>query len=552
MVMPILALMTMGKMAQQVGPALKARAEDRAFDLEQRQRTRDQWKRDDDLRTSMTNAAKPVSVEDGSVYQPSVDDEGNAMPANPTAGRLKVGGKTFTDPAQAQDEAARQSTMPASMRRQAGALQGAGKLTEAQQLSAAAKKLEEEGVLDVLDRNIKRLPSVDDIRNGKGVDFDIDGVADYNANGKDRLPEGAKGRAKVLKLPNGQEIADFEVVGADGKVLLPSARKVEALYGYSRAERERADREMYGQGKTIEHQGTMQKLQERGVAVQETNAANTAEYHRGMLGVAQRNAATAERTAKANAAAKEPVAETPENTFDRKLASDIAKDLVKKEAEEAAIGGKPMSAAAVARRTDELVNAQFVTHQNRFIATNVQRSLTAASSDPAEYSAAYGKALKLMPQAELLKLGFKPPAGSKTPAGAAPTVQPAITMDQLQAQLRAEAAAKGQGAPASPAAAGAPGAAVAAPASAPAAADDSFGALLTANVMTPHGKAKIAQHVKANLPATQQAVLNAAQQAQNEALSPNVRNVMKARAEQMGREAQMMQAFMDANPNLFQ
>jgi hypothetical protein len=44
-----------------------------------------------DDRQALRDASAPVSVQDGTVYQPAVDDEGNAMPANPTAGTYTAG-----------------------------------------------------------------------------------------------------------------------------------------------------------------------------------------------------------------------------------------------------------------------------------------------------------------------------------------------------------------------------------------------------------------------------------------------------------------------------
>ena len=247
------------------------RRADRAWQEEQRTRQRQQWADDDRFKVSMRDAAKPVTVQDGSSYQPTLDDDGNAMPANPTIGTLSVAGQKYSDPAKAQAAAAEMSTPAASMRRQAAVMQGAGRPVEAQQLHDLAKKLEDEGAVSFIDRNYQRMPSLEDIKAGKPVDFDLDGVPDFNGAGKVRIPEGARGRAKVLKLPNGMEIPDFEVVDKDGKVVAPSARRIEALYGYTRAERDRAEREMFKDGKDREHQVTME-----GIAQQQADTAEAA------------------------------------------------------------------------------------------------------------------------------------------------------------------------------------------------------------------------------------------------------------------------------------
>jgi hypothetical protein len=411
-VMPILALMTMGKMVKNLGQKQSQDAEDRAYTLEKRDRERAQWKRDDALQTSMDGAAKPVKVEDGSSYQPANDDEGNPMPANPTAGMLAVGGKKFTDPAQANAAAASMNAPTAVVRRQAAAMQAAGKPIEAQHYEQIARKMEEEGILHFIDANHKRVPSVEDIRAGKNVEFDLDAVPEFNAAGGDRIPDGAKGRAKILKLPSGQEIADFEVVGPDGKPIAPSARRIEAMYGYSRAERDRMDRDGYKQGIDIAHQGTMEKI-----AQQNADSSQS-------LRAAQADAATARAEAaatRAAAASKPAAAQTPESTFDAKAATALAADLVKKESEAAAQNGKTMTGPQVAARVQEVVGAMLQQHTNAFITGTVTRELTASQADPATYAATYAKASKLIPAAQLGKLGFAPPGGAKPAAATAQT-----------------------------------------------------------------------------------------------------------------------------------
>jgi hypothetical protein len=523
---------------------VKTEDEDRAYTLGQRERTLKLQGKEDALTASMEQAAAPVAVQRAQLPGPTMEGAADL----PTVSQ--VDGRSYATPEAAQSAADTMNTPAASMRRQVKVLQGASKTGEAQQLTDMAKKIEQEGALAFIDRNVQRLPSVDDIRAGRLVDFDLDGVADFNAAGSLRLPEGARGRAKVLKLPNGMEIADFEVVGKDGKVIAPSARRIEALYGYSRAERDRADRDMYQAGENRKHQTTMEGLQGRQVSVAEAAQRSTAQHQRTMEGIARDKATAAE-----------PKAETAESTFDRKTAADIAKDIVKKEAEEAAIGGKQMTAAQVAKRTNDLVQAQFQDHANRWVASTVQRELGAAQADPQAYATAYAKAIKLMPAAELARLGFKAPVGpGKAPpraaaAGAAPAA-PALTgtsMAALQSELQGaptfgqvSASMGNQPAPAAPAA---PVAAAARPA--PATEPQHFGELLVKHAMNPTGKGTLADYVKSELPRRQQAVLGAAQQAQNPALTPQIRAVMKARADDLGREAQMMQAFMDANPSLF-
>lgn len=60
-------------------------------------------------RDALRKAAAPVAVESGEVYQPAVDDEGNAMPANPTSGTYMVGARRFAERGVAEAEAASQN-----------------------------------------------------------------------------------------------------------------------------------------------------------------------------------------------------------------------------------------------------------------------------------------------------------------------------------------------------------------------------------------------------------------------------------------------------------
>ena len=114
--------------------------------------------------------------------------------------------------------------------------------------------------------------------------------------------------------------------------------------------------------------------------------------------------------------------ETPESTFDRKTAADIAKDVVKAEAEAAAGSTKPMSGVQMAKRQDEIVSAMYQQHANRFITNTVQRELTLARTDPAAYAQSYVKAARLVPPEALKRMGFEPPANPGAPGAAPPAI----------------------------------------------------------------------------------------------------------------------------------
>jgi hypothetical protein len=108
----------------------------------------------------------------------------------------------------------------------------------------AAKVIEDEGVNSFIDTNLGVAPSVADIEGGKTGLFDLQGSDTYNAVGKSKIPDGAKGRWKVMDYGNGRKEADFEVVGADGKPIAPSARTLQSIHAMSAHERmQRADQQ---------------------------------------------------------------------------------------------------------------------------------------------------------------------------------------------------------------------------------------------------------------------------------------------------------------------
>lgn len=294
-------------------------------------------------------------------------------------------------------------------RAQSTAYTQAGKPIEAQQLADFADRMEKEGALTFIDANLQGLGE-------PGQEFSLKGLDEFNAAGKIKAPPGARGRSTRIKLPNGMEINDFEVLDANGKVVLPSARRVEALYGYSRAERAKQERDDFSHGQqaedrrlTREEQGRHNKETEstaaRNAATAEAAQRATADYHARMAGVAEGKVG----------ATPEPQPVTPESTFDRKTAAEIASATVKKEAEEAAMSGQKLTGPQMAARVDEIVNAMFQQHQNRFVQTQVQRTLAMAQNDPAIYAQEYGKALKVVPQQVLAQWGFQPPAAPAQP-----------------------------------------------------------------------------------------------------------------------------------------
>ena len=106
------------------------REEQRQFQKAQRARMQKEWADEDAYKTELKQAASPLTVEDGTTYQPAVDDEGNTMPANPTEGTFKVGGKRFMTRMEA-DQAAQADTPEAQQSRVAGVMRKNARFGEA-------------------------------------------------------------------------------------------------------------------------------------------------------------------------------------------------------------------------------------------------------------------------------------------------------------------------------------------------------------------------------------------------------------------------------------
>lgn len=117
--------------------AAEAEAE---FQRGQRERLTKMQAEEDAYNADLKDASKPRAVESGEVYQPAVDDEGNTMPANPTAGTLKVGGQRFTDPGAAEQAANDANTPEAMNKRVMATMRGHGRLGEAAALETSQRQ----------------------------------------------------------------------------------------------------------------------------------------------------------------------------------------------------------------------------------------------------------------------------------------------------------------------------------------------------------------------------------------------------------------------------
>jgi hypothetical protein len=105
---------------------LKQQGDEAKWRDEERARIRADREEADAYKRDLKAAGSPVEVASGEVYQPAVDDDGNAMPANPTSGLWQAGGQQFKSRGLADAYAAQAPGL-----RQAAVMDRYGKVSEA-------------------------------------------------------------------------------------------------------------------------------------------------------------------------------------------------------------------------------------------------------------------------------------------------------------------------------------------------------------------------------------------------------------------------------------
>lgn len=332
-----------------------ARDEDRAWKREERERQRKDWERKDTLDQSVRSAAAPVSAQDASIEQPAVDDEGYAMPANPTTGRKAVMGKTYDDPTEADAAVTAANAPRARMARVADAYAGAGEIDKAEQIKTSVRQGE------VADLQHKQLTETDDrtrkmreagsllARGGWGA---VPTLYDrYDDGLSARVEEDGKGGATVITIDkDGKEVGKqayrdiphlFETVAGqfDPKLWLDASAK--------RRDDDRADAR---DANSVAYQGRM-------AAVAEKNADTNESYRRDMADAAGVRAANSAKTP------KDPLAKMPEHeklayqSLNKRI-SDLEGEITKAElggmADPAAIGRARSQKAALQLQSSSL------------------------------------------------------------------------------------------------------------------------------------------------------------------------------------------------------
>jgi hypothetical protein len=162
--------------------------------------------------------------------------------------------------------------------------------------------LTKEGTSKFIEGNWSNVPSVDDIKAGR-ADFALNGVESFNKSGDVRLPVDARGRASIVKLPNGQEVVDFHVVGPDGKQMPASARTLERISSMTPAERDAAEMRMFESGRQQQNTDRNFGLHERQIeestalrreslGLQRAQMGQTAAHQRDMLALGRERIAS--------------------------------------------------------------------------------------------------------------------------------------------------------------------------------------------------------------------------------------------------------------------
>lgn len=226
----------------------------------------------------------------GADVQPVIKEAAGGM--GPSA--VMVGKQAYGTEGAAQAAADKFNAPEAKIARQQGALISQGRPDAAMDLgeksmkyAAMSKKLSDamkaEGIGDFIDSNMMAAPRVEDIEAGKvGMfDFNPDEVKKFNAvGGKVTIGEGQRGRWTTFTKPNGQKVADFEVVDAEGKPVAPSARSIQLIAQMTAKDREDHSDKQF-------ESGARMRIAQQGVDIQR-------QYKDGMLDVARDRAQTYE------------------------------------------------------------------------------------------------------------------------------------------------------------------------------------------------------------------------------------------------------------------
>lgn len=523
MVIPVaLALMAGGayRKVQQDKQDAADRAEDREALRKDRAWTDGERQRITRSRARMAEAAAPVAPVDGTVYQPEVDDDGNAMPANPTAGTLKVGDQRFTDAGAAAAAATAANTPAARTARMSAALEQEGDYVGAQQLRAGARQEEASSLAlqqakdaEARQAALREMGSLL-IENGwKGVPAVYDR---YNDGRKVQVEEDGEGGATVITTDE----SGTEVGRRQFKSLPELFASVAGRFDPTKwLEREDKNAE------TARVQGNA----DRDYALRAADSKARRDHDARMLALRGREVSIAGQKAAAEAA---PAQVTLKDM--REFEDDVLKRLGPEFDPKNALEESERSRITAARN-DMATRASgiFRVNAERGLPVTAEVALNAIRLASNRANVREQPANDGMVYPVVVINGAPVIVGpGKAPAPAAPAARPA-------------AAAPPTAAPAAPASA------AAAPAAAPGATTAMpFQEFLAKNITTPRGKQLIAQRIRQDLPRLQAQIDGDTRVMAMPMVSGAVKARLKQRIDAAALEAQLMQAFIDGNPGV--
>ena len=387
----------------------------------------DEQKRQTDERQAIVQASKPIAMEIGAGGMVKPDYMDNADVGQPNEGALlpggyKVQGKSYTDQATAQAEVDKQNTPQAVASRVGAAMRGAGNVQGAMNMEHAGLQIE-----SAKDQLAKSKEQTDHDKAFRSVvtRFQKDGwagipaiYADYKDGHTATVQEDGKGGAVITRIgPDGQPVGSKAFTSPMEFITDQLANLEPKLYVSTVQHKE--DKKQAQSNSDRDHLLKTKEVDSK-IELRGAQAEN----------MALRGALAASRVGGQPQQAGEPAPFNPLHDFDPKQARKSAMDQAMEEAKTAAAGGKPVSEADIARRSQSIYgsmrDAAAADNTKSYYLQGASNDLKASSSDPAAYAATYQKALAkgILPQ-QLVSMGFKPPAPI-TP----PITPPAKQVDQ--------------------------------------------------------------------------------------------------------------------------
>lgn len=403
----------------------KAAEADREFTKQQRARMLTQQQEDDAYRTEVRQAAAPLDVQSGEVYQPAVDDDGNAMPANPTAGTFKVGGQRFGTQAEADKAATDGNTSEAVNARVGGVMRRYGRFGEAatmasqdRQAQAAQLSLERMKRAEQQDSYLREFGKV--ILDGGGWKGVGKAYERYGDGFTASVEEDGKGGATVKRFDSTGKLVDSNTFSSLPEMFRRVAGQFdpakwasdEEARASAAAENARKDREL--------------KLREA-----ESEAKVNYYTRAGRM---------------TGGGGEAPASEVnPDDTFDAKAAQSFAAAQVQNINKSRVDAGQPpLTPAELVQQHAAIVSQMRRAHVDDVLGRQVAQNLNASKSDPAAYATEWAKATKLMRPDALAAMGFPAPTNAKAAAAAPAQTQASAAPAQPQPRPAARMAPAAQ------------------------------------------------------------------------------------------------------------